>query len=149
MYGLNLRKATEIANGALAKAREIHCKPMTVAVVDAGGCLMVLMREDGSGILRADIAFAKAWGPVGMGIGGRAMAKRASDSPQFWAALNTISTGRIAPVAGGVLVLHERQAIGGVGVTGDVPDNDEACAIAGVQKAGFEAEVGEAALGKQ
>jgi uncharacterized protein GlcG (DUF336 family) len=149
MHGLNLAQATEIASGALAKAREIRCKPMTVAVVDAGGCLLVLKREDGSGNLRPDIAFAKAWGPVGMGIGGRAMAKRAGDSPGFWAALNTISGGRIAPVAGGVLVLHEGQVIGGVGVTGDVPDNDEACAIAGVQKAGFEAEVGEAALGKQ
>ena len=149
MHGLNLTQAKEIATGALAKARELGCKPMAVAVVDAGGCLIVLMREDGSGILRPDIAYAKAWGPVGMGIGGRAMAKRASDSPQFWAALDTISSGRIAPVAGGVLALHEGQVIGAVGMTGDVPDNDEACAIAGIQKAGFEAEFGEAALGKQ
>jgi uncharacterized protein GlcG (DUF336 family) len=149
MHGLTLAQSIEIVNGALAKAREIGCKPMTVAVVDAGGCLMVLMREDGSGILRPDIAFAKAWGAVGMGIGGRAMAKRASDSPQFWAALNTISRGRIAPVAGGVLILHARQVIGGVGMSGDLPDNDEACTVAGIQKAGFETEVGEAALGKQ
>jgi uncharacterized protein GlcG (DUF336 family) len=149
MQRLTLAQAIEIANGALAKAREIGCKPMTVAVVDAGGCLMVLMREDGSGILRPDIAFAKAWGAVGMGIGGRAMAKRASDSPQFWAALNTISRGRIAPVAGGVLILQAGQVIGGAGMSGDVPDNDETCTIAGTQKAGFETEVGEAALGKQ
>jgi uncharacterized protein GlcG (DUF336 family) len=117
--------------------------------VDAGGCLLVLKREDGSGNLRPDIAFAKAWGSVGMGIGGRAMAQRAGANPQFWAALNSISGGRIAPVPGGVLVLHEGQVIGAVGMSGDVSDNDEACAIAGVQKAGFEAEVGEAALGKQ
>jgi len=149
MYGVTLAQAIEIANGALTKAREIGCKPMTVAVVDAGGCLMVLMREDGSGILRPDIAFAKAWGAVGMGIGGRAMAKRASDSPQFWAALDTISRGRIAPVPGGVLILYAGRVIGGVGMSGDVPDNDEACTIAGIQKAGFETEVGEAALGKQ
>ena len=110
---------------------------------------MVLEREDGSSILRPDIAFAKAWGSVGMGIGGRAMVKWASDSPQFWAALNTISSGRIAPVAGGVLILHAGQVIGGVGMSGDLPDNDEACTVAGIQEAGFEAEVGEAALGKQ
>jgi uncharacterized protein GlcG (DUF336 family) len=140
MRGLTLAQAVQIADGALAKAREIQCKPMTVAIVDAGGCLLVLMREDGSGNLRPDIAFAKAWGSVGMGIG---------DTPQFWAALNSISAGRIAPVAGGVLVLHEGLVIGAVGMSGDVSDNDEACAIAGVQKAGFEAEVGEAALGKQ
>ena len=149
MNGINLTQATEIANGALAKGREMGYKPLTVAVVDAGGCLKVLLREDGSSLLRPDIAFAKAWGAVGMGLGGRAMAKRASDVPHFWAALDTISQGRLAPAAGGVLILQEGQVIGSVGVTGDVSDNDEACAIAGIQKAGFEAEVGEAALGKQ
>ncbi len=101
MRGLTLAKAAQFVDVALAKARERRCKPMTVAVVDAGGSLMVLIREDGSGILRPDIAFAKAWGAVGLGIGGRAMAKRASDNPQFWAALCTISSGRIAPVPGG------------------------------------------------
>ena len=149
MRGLTLAQAVLIADGALAKARATGCKPMTVAVVDVGGCLLVLKREDGSGNLRPNIAFAKAWGPIGMGIGGRAMAKRAHDSPEFWAALSTISDGRIAPVAGGVLVLHEGEVIGAVGMTGDVSDNDEACAIAGVQKAGFEPEVGEEVLGKQ
>src|SRR5690348_6877438 len=116
MRGLTLAQAVQIADGALAKAREVDCKPMTVAVVDAGGCLVLLKREDGSGNLRPDIAFAKAWGVVGMGIGGRAMAKRATDSPQFWAALTTISGGRLAPVAGGVLVLHDGQAIGAIGM---------------------------------
>lgn len=149
MRGLTLSQAVLIADGALAKARERQCSPMTVAVVDAGGSLLVLKREDGSGNLRPDIAFAKAWGPVGMGIGGRAMAERSADTPAFWAALNTISHGRIAPVAGGVLVLQAGRVIGSVGMSGDVPDNDEACSLAGVEAAGFQAEVGEAALGKQ
>ncbi|HEY4383316.1 MAG TPA: heme-binding protein [Ktedonobacteraceae bacterium] len=149
MDGLTLTQAMEIANGALAKAREMGYKPLTVAVVDAGGCLKVLLREDGSSILRPDIAFAKAWGAVGMGMGGRAMAKRASDAPQFWAALNAISSGRIAPVPGGVLILEAGQVMGSVGISGDISENDEACAIAGIEKAGLEAEVGEGALGKQ
>jgi uncharacterized protein GlcG (DUF336 family) len=77
------------------------------------------------------------------------MAKRASDAPQFWAALNVISDGRIAPVPGGVLILDGGQVVGSVGMSGDRSENDEACAIAGIQQAGFEAEVGEEALGKQ
>ena len=77
------------------------------------------------------------------------MARRASESPQFWAALNTISQGRIAPVAGGVLVVKEGHVVGSIGMSGDVPDNDEACSIAGARKAGFEIEVEEEALGKQ
>src|SRR5713226_6152278 len=112
MCGLTLQAADAIVQGALAKARELKCKPMTVAVVDAGGAAIVMKREDGSGALRPDIAFAKAWGPIGMGIGGRAMAKRANDTPTFWAALNTISDGRIAPVAGGVLILKDGKVLG-------------------------------------
>jgi uncharacterized protein GlcG (DUF336 family) len=73
------------------------------------------------------------------------MAKRAGVSPQFWSALCAISGGRNASVAGGVLVLHEGQVIGAVGMSGDVLDNDKACAIVGVQQANFETEVGEAA----
>ena len=149
MCGLTLQDADAIVQAALAKARELNCSPMTVAVVDAAGTAVLLKREDGSGVLRPDIAFAKAWGPIGMGIGGRAMAKRAMDTPTFWAALNTISAGRIAPVAGGVLILKEGKVVGSIGMSGDLPDNDEACSIAGVQSAGFEIEVGEAALGKQ
>ena len=149
MKTLSLAQANQIADGALAKAREINCKPMTVAVVDAGGCLLVLKREDGSGVLRPDIAHAKAWGPVGMGIGGRAMAKRAEQAPEFWAALNTISQGRIAPVPGGVLILDGDLVVGAIGATGDVPDNDEACSIAGVERAGLQYEAEEKALGRQ
>lgn len=149
MCGLTLQEAETIVQGALAKARELKCSPMTVAVVDAGGTSIVVKREDGSGALRPDIAFAKAWGPIGMGIGGRAMGKRAKDTPTFWAALNTISAGRIAPIAGGVLILKKGKVVGSIGMSGDLPDNDEACCIAGAQSAGFETEVGEAALGKQ
>ncbi len=149
MCGLTLQEAEAMVQGALAKARELKCKPMTVAVVDAGGAAIVIKREDGSGALRPDIAFAKAWGPIGMGIGGRAMAKRATDTPAFWAALNTISDGRVAPVAGGVLILKKGKVVGSIGMSGDIADNDEACCIAGAQSAGFETEVGEAALGKQ
>ena len=149
MPGVNLEHAAAIVDAALLKARQIPCHPMTIAVVDAGGCLVALKREDGSGNLRPDIAIAKAWGAVGMGIGGRAMAQRATKSPEFWASLNVISHGRIAPVPGGVLLLQDGTVVGAVGATGDVPDNDEACAIAGGQGAGFATEVLEDALGKQ
>src|SRR5260370_39781043 len=74
MCELTLQEADAIVQGALAKARELKCSPMTVAVVDAGGAALVMKREDGSGALRPDIAFAKAWGPIGMGIGGPARA---------------------------------------------------------------------------
>ena len=64
---LSLDKANMIADRTLAKAREAKYRPMCVAVLDDGGCLKVLKREDNATILRPDIAIGKAWGAVGMG----------------------------------------------------------------------------------
>jgi uncharacterized protein GlcG (DUF336 family) len=140
---LLLAQASVIVDQALSKARESGCKPMTVAVLDAGGHLLVLKREDGSGILRPQIAQAKAWGVLGMGLGGRALADRAAAAPAFFAALTDISQGRIAPVAGGVLVRsHEGRLLGSVGISGDHPDQDEACAMFGISAAGLKPDPG-------
>ena len=66
-----LSLAEKIANEAIAAGREVELLPLTVAVLDAGGILVVLKREDGSGVLRGDIAIGKAWGALGMGISSR------------------------------------------------------------------------------
>jgi uncharacterized protein GlcG (DUF336 family) len=108
---LTLKQASGIVDAALEKAREINCKPMTVAVLDAGGHLLSFKREDGSSIMRPQIAHAKASGALGMGIGGRALAARAESHPAFFAALTDISGGRIAPVPGGVLIRDADQNV--------------------------------------
>src|SRR5882762_4591963 len=131
---LTLARASGIVDAALEKAREINCKPMTVAVLDAGGHLLSFKREDGSSIMRPQIAHAKAWGALGMGIGGRTLAARAESHPAFFAALTDISGGRIAPVPGGILIRDaEVNVLGAVGISGDAPDNDETCAVHGIE----------------
>ena len=133
MQSFTLDQASTIVDAALAHARELECHPLTVAVLDAGGHLLALKREDGSGILRPQIAQAKAWGALGMGHGGRALAERAAIAPAFYAALTDISGGRIAPVPGGVLVRDAQgDVVGAVGISGDHPDKDEACAMHGI-----------------
>ena len=71
-----LAVAEQIANTAIAAGRDAGLLPLTVAVLDAGGNIVVLKREDGSGILRADIAIGKAWGALGMGISSRTIRDR-------------------------------------------------------------------------
>jgi uncharacterized protein GlcG (DUF336 family) len=145
MQPLTLDQAKKIVDVALATGRGRNCTPLTIAVLDAGGHLVALAREDGSGILRPQIAQAKAWGALGMGTGSRALAARAAAAPAFFAALTDISAGRIAPVPGGVLIRDaERRVLGAVGVSGDLPDNDEACAVAGIESAGLAADGGKA-----
>jgi uncharacterized protein GlcG (DUF336 family) len=144
MTTLRLEAASRIVEAALKRATELALKPITVAVLDGGGHLIAFKRQDHSGILRPDIAVGKAWGTLGMGAGGRSLALRAAAAPAFYAALVGASQGRVIPVAGGVLVLDaDREILGAVGVSGDIPDNDESCAIYGIEQAGLVAGTGE------
>src|SRR5882762_2933850 len=130
MTSLSLHQAEVIVDAGLDRARELGLKPLTVAVLDAGGHLVAFKRQDRSGILRPDIAQGKAWGALGMGIGGRALAERAQQAPAFFVALASASGGRVIPVAGGVLIKGgSDEIVGAVGISGDHPENDEACAI--------------------
>ena len=79
---LTLGQATTIVESALKKGRELGLAPLTVAVLDAGGHLKALAREDGSGIVRPQIAVGKAWGALGMGLGSRTLAKRVLQAAQ-------------------------------------------------------------------
>ena len=133
-----LAQAEAIASGTLAQGRAVGAAPLTVAVLDAGGHLVVLRREDGSGILRPQIAHAKAWGALGMGFSSRELGRRAEAQPVFFASLAAVADGRFAPAAGGILVRDADGALlGSVGVSGDVSDVDEECALAGVAAAGL------------
>ncbi len=143
MDSILLEQANVIADQALQKARELKFAPMTVAVLDAGGQLKVLKREDDASLLRPEIALGKAWGVLGMGFGGRELARRAEQMPIFFTALNAMSDGRMVPLAGGVLIRNrEGRVIGSVGISGDTSDNDEICAVHGVQAAGLSPDTG-------
>ncbi|TCT05969.1 GlcG/HbpS family heme-binding protein [Aquabacter spiritensis] len=139
---ISLTKALEIVDAALAKGREMAFEPLTVAVLDAGGHLVALKREDRSGILRPDVAIGKAWGALGMGFGSRELGERAVKVPHFMNALMAASGGRFVPVAGGVLILSGGDVIGAVGISGDTSDNDEICCLAGIAAAGYVGQTG-------
>ncbi len=138
MNSLTLAAASVIVDKALEKGRELKFAPLTVVVLDAGGHTKALKREDGSSLLRPEIATGKAWGVLGMGFGGRDLAQRAAKMPAFFTALSAMSGGRMVPVPGGVLIRSASgDILGSVGVTGDTSDNDETCAVHGIKAAGL------------
>src|SRR6516164_3763883 len=140
---ISLAQASTIVDVALKKARETNLAPLTVAVLDAGGHLVAFKREDKSGILRFDVAFGKAWGALGMGLGSRTLFERATATPQFFTMLAAASGGRIVTNPGGVLILDAGgDVIGAVGISGDTSDKDEVCAVAGVEAAGLKPDAG-------
>lgn len=133
---LPLKTANLIVTEALRLGRDAGLLPLTVVALDSGGKLIAMQSEDGSGVLRYDIAFGKAWGALGMGISSRLIRDRLSERPTFQTALATASDGRLIPVPGGVLVeTSDGITIGAIGISGDTSDKDEYCAIEAIKRA--------------
>jgi uncharacterized protein GlcG (DUF336 family) len=142
MPELKLQHAQEIVATTLQTARGKSMKPLAVAVYDARGALRAFAAEDGGSLKRAEIAMGKAQGALAMGLGSRALFKRATEQPYFIAAV-THAVGVLIPVPGGVLMRDEGGTlVGAVGVSGDASDNDELAAIAGIEAAGLVADTG-------
>lgn len=141
---LTLAQANAIIEGALSEGARLKLKPLTVAVLDAGGHLIALQRQDTASNLRPQIATAKAAGALALGVSSRQIGVMAQERPHFVNALAALGAGAataIVPVAGGVLVRDaDHRILGAVGITGDTSDNDEAAALAGVATAGLSAQ---------
>jgi uncharacterized protein GlcG (DUF336 family) len=139
---LTLEKANKIIETAINKARELNLSPLTVVVLDEAGHLKALQREDGASMIRQQIATAKAWGAVNMGVSSRSLAGVAIQRPDFMNALVNIADGKIMPAPGGVLIRDtDNRLIGAVGISGDSSDQDERCAISGIESVGFFASI--------
>ena len=143
MPDLPLATARKILDATLAKVIETKLRPMVITILDARGCVKLSLAQDGTSLMRGEIAHGKAYGALAMGMGSRAIFQRAQEQPYFIAATNTLAQGAMIPVPGGVLIKGDNGAvIGAVGISGDVSDNDEAAAVAGIKAAGFTADPG-------
>lgn len=141
---LSLEEANTISTAALAHARSESMGPMAVAVVDAAGTIRSLQTEDGASLMRPDIAYGKAWGCIGLGFSTRAFKGAFEAMPDMAPAFQAfmgISGNRLVPAPGGVFIMRADQIIGAVGVSGDLPDRDEACAITGIEAAGLQSKI--------
>ena len=147
--GLTLAQANTIIAGALAKGRALNLLPLTVVVLDAGGQMKAMQREDGCSLLRLEIAQGKAFGTLSLGLGGRELARRSQAMPGFVNALSDLTAAKgmgAVPVQGGVLVVDAAGVIlGAVGISGDVSAQDEVAALAGIEAAGLQPDTGDPA----
>ena len=134
---LTLAEAEAVVDGVLASATRRGLKPLGVCVLDEGGHVLIVKRQDGATLLRVDVCHAKAWSAVALGTPTRNFAAMAEARPEFATSLVTISQGRMAPAAGGVTIVVDGLVVGSVGVSGDTPENDEAVAIDGIEAAGL------------
>ena len=142
MDKLTLDVARKILDAALAKAVEQTFKPLVITILDARGAVKVTAAQDGTSLMRAEIAHGKAYGALAMGMGSRALFQRVKEQAYFIDAVNALAQGRLVPVPGGVLIQDGATLLGAIGVSGDNSDNDEICAIAGIEAAGLTANAG-------
>ncbi|MDE9450751.1 heme-binding protein [Aliiroseovarius sp. Z3] len=141
MDKITLDAARVIVRETLNHGAKTNMKPLSVAVVDAGGHLIAFERSDGAPVGRFELALGKAHGSVMLGIGGTAQRDRAEAQAYFIAAANTAYGGKLVPVPGGFVVRNAAgDVVGGVGVTGDTSENDMAAGEAGITAAGLVAE---------
>jgi uncharacterized protein GlcG (DUF336 family) len=139
---MNLASAQSIIADALAAGQQHGFKPLTVVVLDAGGHVIAVARQDGASNNRFEIAQGKAYGALALGMGSRAIMKRAEEQAYFIAAATATLGGRLIPVPGGVLVRDKDGTIqGAVGISGDSSDNDETAASSAIEAAGLTAQV--------
>ena len=129
---LDAKAAQAIVTGCAAHAtgkQQSHA----VAVVDLGGNLVAALRMDGNGSGIMDFSLAKAKAVAGWGFSTAQMEENAKGTPGF------ANAPHVVTVPGGVPIWSAdgRMRIGGIGVSGEAPTDDAACANAGIRAAGL------------
>lgn len=144
LESISLEAAIKVAQLTLEHGKISKMAPLAVAVLDVRGTLKAYLADDGSSLLRYEIAHAKAWSVLGMGLGARELERRASKVPLFFNNLQVLSEGKMPTVQGGLLIRNAAgQVIGSLGVSGDTSSNDELCGLAAIKQVGLIADHGD------
>ena len=150
MSEVTLQHSDRIIYAILARGRELGCRPLSVAVTDPGAHVKAFKKEDGSAMMRFEMAMGKAYAALALGRSSSLVRVRNEEKPQFMNYLINASDGKIVPEGGGRLIRNERgEVIGAVGVTGDTETRDEELAAHGIHAAGLKTDEDCAQLGQQ
>jgi uncharacterized protein GlcG (DUF336 family) len=126
------QSARQMMEAASEKAAEIG-KPVSVAIVDAGGNLMSLERLGDAPSATVMVAEGKAVASAVMGRDSGRLEAMAQSLPLIINSLMMRYEGRFTPAQGGVVVKEGSEVVGAVGVSGATSEEDEAIARAGAE----------------
>jgi glc operon protein GlcG len=130
MTELTLDLAEQALRAAQGRARELGT-PMTVAVVDEGGRLVLCARADGTGFFTPETARAKAVAAAAFRRSTTELADLAAKGSAFWKTVPVILEGQALPTPGGTPIVRSGRIIGGIGCGGGTGEQDQQCADAG------------------
>ena len=135
---ITLAQANRIIEGVLKRGGELACRPLSVVVVEPGCKVKAFQKEDGSSMMRFEMAFGKAYAALALGRSSKLVRIRNEEKPAFMRYLMRASDEQIFPEGGGLLIRDgQGEVIGAVGVTGDTEDRDEELAVHGIHAAGL------------
>jgi uncharacterized protein GlcG (DUF336 family) len=143
MPTLTLDQAERIIAAARRERKRRKEVPLAYAVLDSGGHVVAMAREDGAGFLRTQIAANKAWTCFAVGMPLRSWRDHTDGHAQFFAAVNGAGGGRVMFAIGGVVIRDAKgNALGAVGISGAKGEVDEAICANAIKAAGLRPEVG-------
>ena len=138
MRALSLAEANKIIDGTFKSARKRKAYALAACVLDAGGRVKAFQKQDGASLMRFEIAYGKAFGSLSLNRSSRQVLQKFREKPHFLSDLHELSDGPLFMEGGGQLIRDPSgEIVGALGVTGDVNEVDDLCAIAGIRAAGF------------
>jgi uncharacterized protein GlcG (DUF336 family) len=147
---ITLKQSNRIIEAIFSRGRELACRPLSVVVVEPGAKVKAFQKEDGSAMMRFEMAYGKAYAALALGRSSSLVRVRTEERPLFMQYLIRASGDQIFPEGGGMLIRDEEgEVIGAVGVTGDTQERDEELAAYGIHAAGLKTDADCANLGAQ
>lgn len=138
MTMISLEQSNRIIEAIFARGHELECRPLSVVVVEPGAKVKAFQKEDGSAMMRFEMAYGKAYAALALGRSSSLVRVRTEERPLFMQYLIRASDDQIFPEGGGMLIRDsEGEVIGAVGVTGDTQERDEELAAHGIHAAGL------------
>lgn len=135
---ITLKQSNYIIEAIFARGRELGCRPLSVVVVEPGAKVKAFQKEDGSAMMRFEMAYGKAYAALALGRSSSLVRVRTEERPLFMQYLFRASDDQIFPEGGGMLIRDkDGDVIGAVGVTGDTQERDEELAAHGIRTAGL------------
>lgn len=141
MRGITLEEAVGIIDAAIKRAQDTNCKPLSIIVLDAGGQVKAFKNQDHTANARFEIAYGKANVSLLLGRSSKLALRKYNEKPQFMECLKSLNKGPIFLEGGGQLIRDpDGEVVGAIGITGDVNEKDDDCAIYGIRSQGFKAD---------
>lgn len=120
------KTAERLVEASEAKAKELGCN-VTTAVVDNAGFIVLMSRMDGTRPLTAHIAHSKAYTGAIMKRPAKDLIHWAEGEPVYFNSVAQMGHHAIVATYGGMPVRPATEVIGGIGVSGGTPEQDQAC----------------------